>query len=97
MAVADIVVKQEAVGAVDLEERICDLCRTNPKGISDQLIQQDMPGIPPQQRVTAINRLLSIVSSMDFGPVWFIVHIYTVLLYYVVYTVLSFIIYLHQI
>ncbi|KAK3748735.1 hypothetical protein QZH41_015673, partial [Actinostola sp. cb2023] len=60
MAVADIVVKQEAVGAVDLEERICDLCRTNPKGISDHLIQQDMPGIPPQQRVTAINRLLSI-------------------------------------
>lgn len=65
MAVADIVVKQEAVGAVDLEERICELCKLSPKGISDQVIQQDMPGIPPQQRVTAINRLLSIVSRLS--------------------------------
>lgn len=62
MAVADIVIKQEAVGAVDLEERICELCKANPKGITDQVIQQDMPAIPPQQRVTAINRLLSRVS-----------------------------------
>jgi hypothetical protein len=64
MAVADVVVKQEALGAVDLEERICELCKLNPKGISDQIILQDMPGIPPQQRVTAINRLLSIVSEL---------------------------------
>ncbi|XP_020618954.1 DNA-directed RNA polymerase III subunit RPC6-like [Orbicella faveolata] len=59
MAVADVVIKQEAVDAVDLEERVVELCKANPKGITDQLISQDMPNIPPQQRVTAINRLLS--------------------------------------
>lgn len=62
MAVADVVIKQEAVDAVDLEERVVELCKVNPKGITDQLISQDMPNIPPQQRVTAINRLLSMVG-----------------------------------
>lgn len=62
MAVADVVIKQEAVDAVDLEERVVELCKANPKGITDQLISQDMPNIPPQQRVTAINRLLSMVG-----------------------------------
>ncbi|XP_073249039.1 DNA-directed RNA polymerase III subunit RPC6-like isoform X2 [Porites lutea] len=59
MAVADVVIKQEAVDVVDLEERVVQLCKENPKGITDQIISQDMPNIPPQQRVTAINRLLS--------------------------------------
>ena len=57
-----MVIKQEAVDAVDLEERVVQLCKENPKGITDQLISQDMPNIPPQQRVTAMNRLLSMVS-----------------------------------
>lgn len=65
MAVADVVIKQEAVDAVDLEERVVQLCKENPKGITDQLILQDMPNIPPQQRVTAINRLLSMVGQSD--------------------------------
>ena len=63
MAVADVVIKQEAVDAVDLEERVVQLCKENPKGITDQLISQDLPNIPPQQRVTAINRLLSMVCK----------------------------------
>ena len=62
MAVADVVIKQEAVNAVDLEERVVELCKANPKGITDQLISQDMPNISPQQRVSAINRLLSMVG-----------------------------------
>ena len=62
MAVADVVIKQEAVDVVDLEERVVQLCKENPKGITDQIISQDMPNIPPQQRVTAINRLLSMVG-----------------------------------
>ena len=57
-----MVIKQEAVNAVDLEERVVKLCKENPKGITDQIISQDMPNIPPQQRVTAINRLLSMVG-----------------------------------
>ncbi|CAB4027401.1 DNA-directed RNA polymerase III subunit RPC6 [Paramuricea clavata] len=59
MAVADIVIKQESIEAVDLESKILALCKDNGKGISDAIIQQSMPSIPAQQRVMAINRLLS--------------------------------------
>lgn len=59
MAVADIVIKQEAIEAVDLESKILTLCKENAKGITDAIIQQNMPSIPAQQRVMAINRLLS--------------------------------------
>lgn len=61
MAVADIVIKQEAIEAVDLESKILTLCKENAKGITDAIIQQNMPSIPAQQRVMAINRLLSTV------------------------------------
>ncbi|EDO36547.1 predicted protein [Nematostella vectensis] len=59
MAVADIVIKQEAVEAVDLQDRILELCKGTPKGISDRTILQDMPSVSAEQRVAAINRLLS--------------------------------------
>ena len=78
MAVADVVIKQEAVDAVDLEARVVQLCKENPKGITDQIISQGMPNIPPQQRVTAINRLLSMVShsiaklSLRIYPYYFL-------------------------
>lgn len=64
-----MVIKQEAVDVVDLEERVVQLCKENPKGITDQIISQDMPNIPPQQRVTAINRLLSMVG-ISSNPGW---------------------------
>lgn len=64
-----MVIKQEAVDVVDLEERVVQLCKENPKGITDQIISQDMPNIPPQQRVTAINRLLSMVG-IPSNPGW---------------------------
>lgn len=70
MAVADIVIKQEAIEAVDLESKILTLCQENAKGVTDGIIQQSMPSIPAQQRVMAINRLLSTVyishSSITF-------------------------------
>ena len=57
---ADMVaVKQEAIDLVDLEAKIIELCKENDKGISDAAVQEGLPGIPPRQRVTAINRLLS--------------------------------------
>lgn len=62
MAVADIVVKQESIEAVDLESKILALCQENAKGITDVVIQQSMPDVPAQQRVMAINRLLSTVN-----------------------------------
>ena len=48
--------------------RILELCRQIPKGITDAVIQNDMPQCDAQQRVMAINRLLSTVrqsSSLD--------------------------------
>ena len=41
--------------------RIIGLCQEIPKGITDQVIQNDMPQFDARQRVTAINRLLSTV------------------------------------
>ncbi|KAL3874059.1 hypothetical protein ACJMK2_037123 [Sinanodonta woodiana] len=54
------VVKTEPdVEAVDLETRIIALCHANPDGVTDAIIQDDMPQFDVKQRVTAINRLLS--------------------------------------
>lgn len=44
--------------------RIRELCQQFPQGITDQVIQNDMPHLDPQQRAMAINKLLSLV-----GPV----------------------------
>ena len=41
--------------------RIIDLCHQFPHGITDQVIQNEMPHIEAQQRAVAINRLLSMV------------------------------------
>lgn len=51
--------KQDAIGLVDLERKIVQMCKNNQKGIDDASIQVELPGIPLKQRVTAINRLLS--------------------------------------
>ncbi len=42
--------------------RILELCKTDSKGIPDSVIKKQLPHIDAQQRVTAINRLLSTVS-----------------------------------
>ncbi|KAH3856902.1 DNA-directed RNA polymerase III subunit RPC6-like [Dreissena polymorpha] len=52
-------VKQEPALDTDQETRILLLCHENPEGINDALIQEHMPQFDVQQRVTAINRLLS--------------------------------------
>lgn len=44
--------------------RIKELCQQFPHGITDQVIQNDMPHLEPQQRAMAINKLLSLVSLM---------------------------------
>lgn len=56
---ADVKVKQESADPVDIENRIRDLCQQFPHGITDQVIQNDMPHVAPQQRAMVINRLLS--------------------------------------
>ena len=55
-------VKPEPVDPVDLEDIIMRLCRDNPKGITDNLLQAECPGISVEQRLKALQRLLSIVN-----------------------------------
>lgn len=43
--------------------RIIELCHQFPHGITDQVIQNDMPHMEAQQRAMAINRLLSMVGE----------------------------------
>ncbi|XP_012942278.1 DNA-directed RNA polymerase III subunit RPC6 isoform X2 [Aplysia californica] len=52
-------VKQEPAEEIDIESKIIELCSQNPKGISDEVIKQSVPQCDIQQRVTAVNRLLS--------------------------------------
>ena len=49
----------EAVDPIDLEERILSLCMQNPKGIRDDVIMQDQPNITTEQRMKALQRLMS--------------------------------------
>lgn len=45
--------------------RIKELCQQFPQGITDQVIQNDMPHLEPQQRAMVINKLLSLVSPQS--------------------------------
>lgn len=53
--------------------RIIELCHQFPHGITDQVIQNDMPHMEAQQRAMAINRLLSMVGCSPlprFASAW---------------------------
>ncbi|KAM9315773.1 DNA-directed RNA polymerase III subunit RPC6 isoform 1-T1 [Gastrophryne carolinensis] len=56
---AEVKVKQESAEAAEIENRIIELCQQFPHGITDQVIQNEMPHIEAKQRAMAINRLLS--------------------------------------
>jgi len=53
------IVKQEPGTEIDIEAKIVELCNQHPKGVSDELIKASCPGCDIQQRVQAVNRLLS--------------------------------------
>ncbi|CAJ1053352.1 DNA-directed RNA polymerase III subunit RPC6 [Xyrichtys novacula] len=59
---AEVKVKKEAnlSDPAEVENRIRELCQQFPHGITDQVIQNDMPHLEPQQRAMAINKLLSL-------------------------------------
>ncbi|KAK2160255.1 hypothetical protein LSH36_137g04034 [Paralvinella palmiformis] len=59
MAEAAVEVKKEIIESVDIENRILELCREISKGITDQVIQNDMPSVDAKDRIMAINKLLS--------------------------------------
>ncbi|XP_025067910.1 DNA-directed RNA polymerase III subunit RPC6 isoform X2 [Alligator sinensis] len=56
---AEVKVKPEVPDPLDVENRIIELCHQFPHGITDQVIQNEMPHTDAQQRAMAINRLLS--------------------------------------
>lgn len=59
MAVAEIVIKQEAAEALDLEVKIVELCQRGGE-ISHEVIRRELPQhVEPARLATAINRLLS--------------------------------------
>uniref|UniRef100_A0A7N8XEE4 DNA-directed RNA polymerase III subunit RPC6 n=1 Tax=Mastacembelus armatus TaxID=205130 RepID=A0A7N8XEE4_9TELE len=60
----EVKVKKETnlTDPAEIENRIKELCQQFPHGITDQVIQNDLPHLEPQQRAMAINKLLSLVS-----------------------------------
>ena len=52
-------VEPRPVHPVELDERILNLCSQNPKGITDDIITADQPQINTEQRMKALQRLLS--------------------------------------
>ncbi|XP_032103985.1 DNA-directed RNA polymerase III subunit RPC6 isoform X4 [Sapajus apella] len=59
MAEVKVKVQPPDADPVEIENRIIELCHQFPHGITDQVIQNEMPHIEAQQRAVAINRLLS--------------------------------------
>lgn len=55
--IADIKVEDAGLNA---EQRILELCAQNPDGINDVILQHGMPQVSAQQRLAALNRLLSL-------------------------------------
>jgi DNA-directed RNA polymerase III subunit RPC6 len=60
---------------IKTEQRILELCAQNPDGINDVMLQQDMPFVTAQQRLAALNRLLSLgkldlLKSSQLGIVY---------------------------
>ena len=48
-----------SIDPVNAEQRILELCAQHPDGINDLILQHDMPQVSAQQRLAALNRLLS--------------------------------------
>lgn len=65
----------EHVDPINAEARILELCAQNPDGINDIILQHGMPQVTAQQRLAALNRLLSkqkidLLKSAQLGIVY---------------------------
>ncbi|KAB1262382.1 DNA-directed RNA polymerase III subunit RPC6 [Camelus dromedarius] len=69
MAEVKVKVQPPDADPVEIENRIIELCHQFPHGITDQVIQNEMPHIEAQQRAVAINRLLSMSCRLLDYPV----------------------------
>ncbi len=61
---------------INAEQQILELCTKNPDGINDVMLQQELPQVSAQQRLAALNRLLSLgkldlLKSAQLGIVIF--------------------------
>ncbi|XP_048735936.1 DNA-directed RNA polymerase III subunit RPC6-like [Ostrea edulis] len=56
---ATAAVKEEPLEEVDFETRFIMLCQASPEGITDSIIQKELPQCDTKQRMTIVNRLLS--------------------------------------
>ncbi|XP_078315698.1 DNA-directed RNA polymerase III subunit RPC6-like [Crassostrea virginica] len=56
---ATAAVKEEPLEEVDFETRFIMLLQASPEGITDNVIQKELPQLDTQQRMTIVNRLLS--------------------------------------
>ena len=72
MASSSVNIKQETLDYVDIEATIIQLCKGSGKGITDHVIQGALEGVSAQQRVTAINRLLSTVSEFLLSILYYL-------------------------
>ncbi|XP_057698352.1 DNA-directed RNA polymerase III subunit RPC6 isoform X1 [Corythoichthys intestinalis] len=63
---SQVQVKQEknVIDPAEVENRIKALCQQFPQGITDEVIQNDMPHLEAQQRAAALNKLLSGVLDL---------------------------------
>lgn len=60
---------------INAEQNILELCTRNPEGINDVILQNEMPEVSAQQRLAALNRLLSLgkldlLKSAQLGIVY---------------------------
>ena len=63
------------IDPIHTEQRILELCTQNPDGINDLILQHHMPQVSAQQRLAALNRLLSLgkldlLKSAQLGIVY---------------------------
>ena len=87
MAVARIAaIKQEFLEAqeespeadsdpVQIRERILQLCRQHPKGVSDEMISKDQPQVDTHKRMTALQWLLGEVNQIIRGNQCFVLRL----------------------
>lgn len=78
-------VEPRPVHPVELDERILNLCSENPKGITDDIITADQPQINTEQRLKALQRLLSqacvcvcLSVCIIYNCVWYIICMFAI-------------------
>jgi DNA-directed RNA polymerase III subunit RPC6 len=75
ISIRPFIMSGSVVDPINAEARILELCAQNPDGINDIILQHGMPQVTAQQRLAALNRLLSkqkidLLKSAQLGIVY---------------------------